>query len=64
MNDDGTELSAKDLKAKIERVKEDITLLQSQADSTRRFEVLTEYLGYLQDELTIKQREENTQKNR
>lgn len=54
-------LSIEELKEKIDRVKKDITYLQSQADATRRFEVLTEYLGYLQDELKVKEFEKRSQ---
>lgn len=61
---DNDELSVSDLKLKIERVKQDITELQTQSDATRRFEVLTEYLGYLEDELKMKEHEERTQNRR
>jgi hypothetical protein len=52
------QVTIEDMKSKIQRVKDDIAELQKEGDSTRRFEVLNEYLEYLQDELRMMQQEQ------
>ena len=51
------QLTIKDMEGKIVRVKEDLLTLQSDGTSSRKFEVLSEYLEYLQDELSFMKRE-------
>jgi hypothetical protein len=51
------QLTIKDMEEKIVRVKEDLLTLQSDGTSSRKFEVLSEYLEYLQDELSFMKRE-------
>jgi hypothetical protein len=50
------QLTIKDMEEKIVRVKEDLLTLQSDGTSSRKFEVLSEYLEYLQDELSFMKR--------
>jgi hypothetical protein len=52
-----SDLSIDDLKAKIKTVKGDIESLRLTGDSSRKLEVLTEYLGYLEDELKMEENE-------
>lgn len=51
------DLSIQDLKAKIEKVKEDIEALRLTGESSRKLEVMNEYLLYLEDELKMEQDE-------
>jgi hypothetical protein len=51
------QLTVKEMEEKIERVKKDLLTLQSDGTSSRKFEVLNEYLEYLQDELSFMKRE-------
>jgi hypothetical protein len=51
------QLTIKEMEEKIERVKNDLLTLQSDGTSSRKFEVLNEYLEYLQDELSFMKRE-------
>jgi hypothetical protein len=46
-------LTVEDMKIKIQRVKDDILELQKEGDTSRRFEILGEYLSYLEDELRM-----------
>ena len=46
-----SELSIQEYKEKIDQVKKDIETLKLSGTSGRRLEVLTEYLGYLEDEM-------------
>ena len=52
-----SDLSLDDLKAKIKTVKSDIESLRLTGDSSRKLEVLTEYLSYLEDELKMEENE-------
>ena len=52
------ELTIKDLKEKIKRVQEDIESLQSNNNSGRKLEALSEYKKYLEDELEFIKREQ------
>ena len=52
-----SDLTIEEMKAKIQRVKDDIAELQKEGDTSRRFEVLNEYLDYLSDELRMMQQE-------
>ena len=51
------QLTVKEMEEKVERVKQDLLTLQSDGTSSRKFEVLNEYLEYLQDELSFMKRE-------
>ena len=51
------QLTVKEMEEKVERVKKDLLTLQSDGTSSRKFEILNEYLEYLQDELTFMKRE-------
>lgn len=51
-------LTIEDMKSKIQRVKDDIANLQKEGDTSRRFEVLNEYLDYLEDELRMLKQEQ------
>jgi hypothetical protein len=51
------QLSIEEMADKIEQVKKDLLTLQSDGTSSRKFEVLSEYLEYLQDELAFMKRE-------
>ena len=51
-------LTIEDMNAKIQRVKDDIAELQKEGDTSRRFEVLNEYLEYLEDELRMLKQEQ------
>ena len=55
MNED--QLTIEEMEGKIERVKKDLLTVQSDGTSSRKFEVLSEYLEYLQDELSFMKRE-------
>jgi hypothetical protein len=52
-----SDLSLDELKAKIKTVKGDIESLRLTGDSSRKLEVLTEYLNYLEDELKMEENE-------
>jgi hypothetical protein len=52
-----SDLSIDALKAKIKTVKGDIESLRLTGDSSRKLEVLTEYLSYLEDELKMEENE-------
>jgi hypothetical protein len=56
------QLTIEDMKLKIQRVKDDIAGLQREGDLSRRFEVLNEYISYLEDELRMLQNENRSQK--
>jgi cob(I)alamin adenosyltransferase len=51
------QLTIEDMQAKIERVKQDLLTLQSEGTTSRKSEVLNEYLEYLEDELSLMKRE-------
>jgi len=51
------QLSIEEMSGKIEQVKKDLLTLQSDGTANRKFEVLSEYLEYLQDELSFMKRE-------
>ena len=51
------QLTIEEMEGKIERVKQDLLTLQSDGTTSRKFEVLNEYLEYLQDELSFMKRE-------
>jgi hypothetical protein len=51
------QLTITELAEKVEQVKKDLLTLQSDGTSSRKFEVLSEYLEYLQDELSVMKRE-------
>jgi hypothetical protein len=51
------QLTIKEMEEKVDRVKKDLLTLQSDGTSSRKFEVLSEYLEYLQDELAFMKRE-------
>jgi len=51
------QLTIKEMEEKVERVKKDLLTLQSDGGANRKFEVLGEYLEYLQDELAFMKRE-------
>jgi hypothetical protein len=51
------QLTIEEMEGKIERVKQDLLTLQSDGTASRKFEVLNEYLEYLQDELSFMKRE-------
>ena len=55
MNED--QLTIEEMEGKIERVKKDLLTVQSDGTSSRKSEVLSEYLEYLQDELSFMKRE-------
>ena len=55
MSEDG--LTIKEMEEKVERVKKDLETLQSDGTANRKFEILSEYLEYLQDELAFMKRE-------
>jgi hypothetical protein len=50
-------LTIEEMEGKVDRVKKDLLTLQSDGTSSRKFEVLNEYLEYLQDELAFMKRE-------
>jgi hypothetical protein len=52
-----SELTIEALKEKIAKVIFDMTELQSTGDASRKFEVLSEYKAYLEDELEMLKRE-------
>ena len=51
------QLTIKEMEDKVERVKKDLETLQSDGTANRKFEILSEYLEYLQDELSFMKRE-------
>jgi hypothetical protein len=55
------DLTIEALKEKIAKVEFDMSELQATGDASRKFEVLTEYKSYLEDELRMLQ---NEQRNR
>lgn len=52
-----SDLTIEALKTKIAKVDEDMRELQSTGDASRKFEVLSEYKSYLEDELRLMQNE-------
>jgi hypothetical protein len=52
-----SDVSLSDLKFKIKTVKEDIESLRLTGESSRKLEVLSEYLLYLEDELKMEENE-------
>ena len=52
-----SDVSLADLKFKIKTVKEDIESLRLTGESSRKLEVLSEYLLYLEDELKMEENE-------
>jgi hypothetical protein len=52
------QLTIQEMEEKIDRVKKDLLTLQSDGTSSRKFEVLSEYLEYLQDELKFLKNEQ------
>jgi len=54
-------LTIEEIKAKISITKKDLEDLRLTGDSSRKLEVLSEYLAYLEDELKM---EENEQRSR
>jgi hypothetical protein len=54
-------LTIEELKGKIAVTKQDLEELRLTGDSSRKLEVLSEYLAYLEDELKM---EENEQRSR
>jgi hypothetical protein len=55
------QLTIEEMEGKIERVKKDLLTLQSDGTSSRKFEILNEYLEYLQDELSFIKKESRGQ---
>jgi len=55
-----SQLTIEALKEKIARVDIDMAELQRTGDASRKFEVLSEYKSYLQDELRMLQHEQRT----
>jgi hypothetical protein len=51
------QLTIKEMEGKVERVKKDLETLQSDGTADRKFEILSEYLEYLQDELSFMKKE-------
>lgn len=56
-----SELTIESLKEKIAKVEIDMSELQSRGDASRKFEVLSEYKSYLEDELKMLKREQRAQ---
>jgi hypothetical protein len=52
-----SDLTIEALKEKIAKVEIDMVELQSKGDASRKFEVLSEYKAYLEDELGMLKRE-------
>lgn len=48
-----TDLTIQAIKEKIAKVEIDMTELQATGDASRKFEVLSEYKSYLEDELRV-----------
>lgn len=57
------ELTIESLKEKIARVEFDMVELQSKGDASRKFEVLSEYKSYLEDELKMLKKEQRARKS-
>lgn len=57
-----SDLTIEEMKQKIERVVQDLDLLQSQGGAGRKLEILSEYKSYLEDELEMLRREQRTAK--
>lgn len=55
-----SDLTIDDLKHKIDAVKADIETLRLTGDSSRKLEVLSEYLLYLEDELKMEENEKRS----
>jgi len=55
-------LTIEAIKEKIAKVEEDLAELRSTGDSSRKFEVLSEYKSYLEDELRVLRNEERNSK--
>jgi hypothetical protein len=53
-----SDLTIQALKEKIAKVEIDMVELQSKGDASRKFEVLSEYKAYLEDELRMLKREQ------
>jgi hypothetical protein len=58
------DLTLTELKEKISKIEEDLASLQRDGDSGRKFEVLTEYLEYMRDELKFLQKEQRDADNK
>jgi hypothetical protein len=58
-----SELTIQALKEKLIKVEEDMRELQSQGDASRKFEVLSEYKNYLEDEIRVLKNEQREQKS-
>ena len=56
-------LSLEEYKEKIKRVDDDIESLRREGNTGRKLEILTEYRGYLKDEMEMLQREQNIQRS-
>lgn len=50
-----SDLTVEDIKSKIEKVKKDIEGLRLTGESSRKLEVMNEYLLYLEDELKMEE---------
>lgn len=48
-----TELTAQQLREKIEQVKKDVELVRNSADSGHKIDIMYQYIEYLEDELQI-----------
>lgn len=55
-------LTIEAIKEKIAKVEADLAELRSTGDSSRKFEVLSEYKSYLEDELRVLRNEERNSK--
>ena len=51
-----TELTANDLKEKIDQVKKDIEVIRNKGDSGQKLDIMYEYIAYLEDELKMIER--------
>ena len=51
-----TELTANDLKEKIDQVKKDIEVIRNKGDSGQKLDIMYEYIAYLEDELKMLER--------
>jgi hypothetical protein len=58
-----TDLTITSLEEKIKKVETDMTELQATGDASRKFEVLSEYKAYLEDELRVLKNERRNQKS-
>lgn len=55
-----SELTVKDLKAKLLIIEKDLESLRREGGSIRKVEVLTEYKSYIQDEIKMREDEERS----